>query len=81
MEKVLTPTEFVNDLLQEKFHVNPKGLKATDKLEDDLDIDSLDCVEIVMELEKEFDRAIPDAEAESIKTIGDLYSLAEKHCR
>jgi len=81
MEKVLTPTEFVNDLLQDKFHINPKGLKKEDKLAQDLNIDSLDCVELVMELEKEFDRAIPDAEAESIKTIGDLYSLAEKHCR
>lgn len=40
--------------------------------------DSLDVVELVMELEEEFDINIPDDEAEKIKTIGDLIRFLEK---
>ena len=36
----------------------------------DLSVDSLDIVELVMELEDEFDMSIPDEEAEKIQTVG-----------
>lgn len=39
----------------------------------ELGADSLDTVELVMQLEEEYDINIPDSEAESIKTIGDLF--------
>ena len=38
---------------------------------DDLEADSLDVVELVMELEDEFDMEIADEEAEKIVTVGD----------
>ncbi len=38
---------------------------------DDLGADSLDTVELVMELEDEFETSIPDEQAEKIKTVGD----------
>lgn len=37
----------------------------------DLGADSLDIVELVMDLEESFDLEISDAEAEKIKTVGD----------
>lgn len=37
---------------------------------EDLNADSLDTVELVMELEDEFDTNIPDEQAEKIKTVG-----------
>ena len=37
---------------------------------DDLGADSLDTVELVMALEEEFDREIPDEDAEKLITIG-----------
>ncbi|NLC04835.1 MAG: acyl carrier protein [Tissierellia bacterium] len=43
----------------------------------DLDADSLDAVEIMMELEDEFDIEIPDEDAESFKTIGDIVKYVE----
>lgn len=43
----------------------------------DLGADSLDTVELVMELEDEFDLSIPDEEAEKIKTVGDAVSYIE----
>jgi acyl carrier protein len=38
---------------------------------DDLEADSLDVVELVMELEDEFDLEIADEEAQKIATVGD----------
>ena len=37
---------------------------------DDLNADSLDQVELVMEFEDEFETSIPDEQAEKIKTVG-----------
>jgi acyl carrier protein len=45
----------------------------------DLGADSLDTVELVMELEDEFDLSIPDEEAEKIKTVGDAINYIEAH--
>jgi acyl carrier protein len=51
-------------------------------LVEDLGLDSLDLVEVVMELEQEFGITIPEDRAEKIKTIGDaiatIESLAER---
>ena len=47
----------------------------------DLGADSLDTVELVMELEDEFDLSIPDEEAEKIKTVGDAIKYIESHAQ
>jgi acyl carrier protein len=43
----------------------------------DLSADSLDLVELVMELEDEFGLSIPDEEAEKIQTISDAIKYIE----
>ena len=43
----------------------------------DLGADSLDTVELIMELEKAFDTQIPDGDAQNIKTVGDAISYIE----
>jgi acyl carrier protein len=45
---------------------------------DDLGLDSLDVVELVMELEEEFDITIPDDHAERMKTIRDVLDFIER---
>ena len=47
----------------------------------DLGADSLDTVELVMELEDEFDLSIPDEDAEKIKTVGDAIGYIEEHAK
>ena len=44
----------------------------------DLGADSLDTVELVMELEDEFDLSIPDESAEKIKTVGNAVTYIEE---
>ncbi len=45
----------------------------------DLGADSLDTVELVMELEDEFGISISDEEAEKIQTVGDAVKYIENH--
>lgn len=55
-----------------------EGLVTLDaSLKDDLGIDSLDSVEIVLELESRFDIKISDEELASIKTVGDIVKILE----
>lgn len=48
-------------------------------LENDLGADSLDAVELIMEMEKEFDITVPDHDAQNIRTVGDIVSYIERH--
>jgi acyl carrier protein len=45
---------------------------------EDLGADSLDVVELVMDLETEFDIEIPDEESEKIRTVGDAVRYIEE---
>jgi acyl carrier protein len=49
------------------------------KLTDIRDCDSLDVVQIVIDCEDRFDIDIPDDDAESIVTVGDLFAIVAKH--
>ncbi|MNJ05850.1 Acyl carrier protein [compost metagenome] len=46
---------------------------------DDLGADSLDVVELVMELEDEFDMEISDEDAEKIATVGQVVEYIKSH--
>lgn len=48
------------------------------RLSMDLSLDELDLVELVMELEKKFDIAIPDKLWERVTTVSDIYECLEK---
>lgn len=47
----------------------------------ELGADSLDTVELIMELEEEFDLSVPDDEAERIQTVGDVIRYIEERRR
>lgn len=44
---------------------------------DDLNLDSLDMVEMMMKMEDEFDIEIPEEKTESLKTVGDVLKYLE----
>jgi acyl carrier protein len=48
------------------------------RFDSDLDCDSLDCIEIVMQLEEEFDIPISDDDATRLETVGDAVRLVER---
>ena len=61
-------------------HLGVEADKVTEAASfiDDLGADSLDTVELVMELEEEFDVQIPDEAAEKIQTVGQAIDYIEK---
>ncbi|WLF78215.1 mitochondrial acyl carrier protein [Lodderomyces elongisporus] len=65
--------ERIIELLEGFDKVEPEKAKTiteSSSFVQDLGLDSLDVVEVVMELEHEFNIQIPDNEADSIKTVG-----------
>jgi acyl carrier protein len=62
--------ERVRNIVAERLNVNPEEVTPETTFED-LGADSLDVMDLVMELEQEFDIEIPDEDAEKIRTIED----------
>ena len=59
------------ELIAESLGVSPDEIRSESSFIDDLGADSLDIVELVMEIEKQFELEIPDEEAEKISTVQD----------
>jgi len=60
----------VRAIVAEQLGVDPAEITRETSFVNDLNADSLDTVELVMEFEDEFDMSIPDEEAEKIQTVG-----------
>ena len=63
--------EIFDNLIMEKLGVENVQITSEAKFMVDLGADSLDMVELVMDMEKEFKISIPDEVAEEIKTVAD----------
>ncbi len=63
--------ERVIDIVAEQLSVSKDQIARETSFVNDLGADSLDTVELVMELEEEFDINIPDDVAEKIQTVGE----------
>ena len=59
-------------LLAEELHRDPETIKLTDSLTKDLQVDSLDTVELIMRLEQEIGLEVL---VDEIKDIGDVQSI------
>ncbi|MDB2525669.1 MAG: acyl carrier protein [Mariniblastus sp.] len=67
----------VVNIVAEQLGVEKDKIKRESNFVNDLGADSLDTVELVMELEEEFDINIPDESAEKIQTVGEAISHIE----
>lgn len=61
----------VKEIIVDQLDVEESQVTLEASFSDDLDADSLDVVELVMEFEDEFDMEIADEDAEKIATVGD----------
>lgn len=69
----------VKDIIAESLGVKKTEVVPTASFIDDLNADSLDIVELVMTIEKEFDIEIPDDQAEKIRTVQDAIDYIVAH--
>ena len=66
--------EKVINLVSEATKVDVAKIKPETSFIDDLNLDSLDIVELMMKMEDEFNITIPEDDAEGLKSIGDVVS-------
>ncbi|MGI6363572.1 MAG: acyl carrier protein [Bacillota bacterium] len=65
-------------LIAEQAGVAEDSLSDNTCLQADLELDSLDIMDLLLVLEEEFDMQIPDEELSKIQTIGDVVSYIER---
>jgi len=71
--------EKVIEIVSEQMGEDKSELTRETSFVNDLNADSLDTVELVMEFEDEFELSIPDEEAEKIQTIGQAIDYITEH--
>jgi acyl carrier protein len=78
-DRVVPSTEErVIEIVCENLGVNREQVTRSTAFIEDVGADSLDIVELVMELEEEFGVTIPDDQAEKIKTVGEAIDYIER---
>ncbi len=68
----------VIDIVAEQMGADKAKISRETSFVEDLNADSLDTVELVMEFEDEFETSIPDDQAEKIKTVGEAISFIKQ---
>lgn len=76
---VASVADKVTDIVCDQLGVPREKVTPETSFINDLGADSLDTVELVMELEEEFDISIPDDDAEKIQTVGEAIKYIEEN--
>ncbi len=71
--------EKVIAIVAEQMGVDKGEINRDTNFVQDLNADSLDTVELVMEFEDEFETSIPDEQAEKIQTVGQAIDFIKEH--
>jgi acyl carrier protein len=71
--------EKVRAHLAEELEVDPSRIDAGTRFKEDLDADSLDLYELVMELEDGYGIRVSEQQAAQIKTVGDAVDFVVDH--
>ena len=71
----------VKAIIVDKLGVDESEVKPEATFTNDLGADCLDTVELIMELEEEFNITIPDDQAEKIATVGDAIAYVEANAQ
>ena len=69
----------IKPIISERLSVDESKITEGSSFIEDLGADSLDTVELIMQLEEAFDIQIPDEDAEKIATVGDAVKYIETH--
>ncbi len=71
--------ERIKEVLTERLSVEETDITEEANFQEDLDADSLDLVEMIMELEDQFGIKIPDEDAQKIQTVGQAVDYVTSH--
>ena len=73
----MSNADIVIKLVAEHFDISKDSVKVESDVFDDLGADSLDSIELVLELEKNFDIEVTDDEIDNIRTVQDIIDLVD----
>ncbi len=68
----------VNKTLIDEFEVPEDVIAPEKRLREDLELDSLDAVDMIVALEQGLKIRVDEEEAKQIRTVGDIYNFVEK---
>ena len=68
----------VNQTLQEEFEISENKIAPDKRLREDLDLDSLDAVDMIAALEQGLRIQIDEEQAKKVRTVGELYDFVER---
>lgn len=71
--------EKVKSILSEQFDVEEDSITMETSIINDLGADSLDVVDLLMNIDDEFGVEVPDEDVEKVKTVEDLVAYIEAH--
>lgn len=69
----------IKEILKDTMDIDESKITLDAKLKDDLELDSLDSVELIMSAEEEFGIEIPDEDVMNFKTVNDIVNYIEEH--
>ncbi len=71
--------ERIREITSDRLGVDEGEVTPEASFREDLEADSLDLVELIMELEEQFGMEIPDEEAERITTVDEAVNYVTEH--
>lgn len=71
----------VSDIMVDHFEIKKDDITMDLDFKKDLDADSIDFVEFILDLEDAFGAEIPDEDAEKLNTVGDAVNYIEQHSK
>jgi acyl carrier protein len=71
-------SDHIKNIIHEKLGIEIAELQDTADFKDDLDVDSLDLIDLRLEIEKRFSVSIPEETAEKLTTVGSLIKFVQE---
>ena len=68
----------VNSAIAKEFEIEPERLVPEAQLVKDLELDSLDSVDLIAAMEKTFKVRCPEKEARALRSMGDIYAFVDR---
>ena len=69
----------IKEILKDTMDIDESKITLDAKLKEDLELDSLDSLELIMSAEEEFGIEIPDEDVMNFKTVNDIVNYIEEH--
>jgi len=69
----------IKEIIVDELNISPEKITLEANLAEDLGADSLDAVEVIMDIEDKYGVKIDDETAKSLKTVKDLVNYIETH--